>query len=457
MRPHRGLGAGGVAGMDAFDDGHVLRHPVGEIRPPRGLRDGAGVAAAGAAQEAPTIAARLERQVNAAPRASVIGHGFQASLAAAARINGMAMHVLDFEPMWMPPNHSLSTVLPALLALAEWREAQGHPPQGATVARALVKGVEAQGRLRQASRQLEPAELTLHPPGVVGPIGAAVACADLLDLPLGQWTSAIGIAASRAGGLLANVGTMTKCLHCGDAAAHGLEAALLAAQGFTASSDALGGPHGFGHSYFGDAFDPAPLVRPLATSLLLEPGPAWKLFPSQYATHFAITAALAVAKRVSPAQIERVALRTPWMPDVDRPSPATGLDGKFSFQYCTAGALLDGRVDIASFSDARRADPAVDALLRRTQLTQDRAISGRFNEMHVELELQLRDGRILSERCSCPEGSWNLPTPGRQLEDKARDLLGAALGASSCDQLLALLAGPLQMLRVSDCLRLLRG
>ena len=37
----------------------------------------------------------------------------------AAQVNGAAMHVLDYEPMWNPANHSLSTTLPALFALSE--------------------------------------------------------------------------------------------------------------------------------------------------------------------------------------------------------------------------------------------------------------------------------------------------------------------------------------------------
>ena len=66
------------------------------------------------------------------------------------------------------------------------------------------------------------------PPGVVGPIGAAVAASHLLGLDAAHIAHAIGIASSRCGGLFANVGTMTKSTHCGYAAALGLEAALLA-------------------------------------------------------------------------------------------------------------------------------------------------------------------------------------------------------------------------------------
>ena len=134
------------------------------------LIDGLAVAAAGAGEPGPRLFSALARERDCKPAASVIGGGFATAPEYAARINGMAMHVLDYEPMWNPPNHALSTILPALLALAETIEAEGKPPRGARVLRALLKGIEAQGRLRLASQQIEPRQLTLHPPGVIGPI-----------------------------------------------------------------------------------------------------------------------------------------------------------------------------------------------------------------------------------------------------------------------------------------------
>ena len=47
--------------------------------------------------------------------------------------------MLDFEPMWTPSNHALSTTLPAILALADIRDISGKD-----VITALVKGIELQ-------------------------------------------------------------------------------------------------------------------------------------------------------------------------------------------------------------------------------------------------------------------------------------------------------------------------
>jgi aconitate decarboxylase len=395
------------------------------------LLDGLAVALAGAGERGPRLMAAQARSDSPGGPSTLIGQGFTTSVANAARVNGMAMHVLDFEPMWNPPNHALSPLLPALLALAEKREREGGEPQGRTVLRAIAKGVEAQGRLRLASGQLEPAKLSLHPPGAVGALASALACGDMLGLDGERLAAAVGIASSRSSGLLANVGSMTKALHCGDAAANGVQAAMLAAEGFTADPDALGNPRGWGASLFGATFDREHFLAPIGRGRALSPGPAWKLFPSQFATHFGITAALAARDAMGGKvanRIVRVTLRTPAMPYIDRPLPRSGLDGKFSWQYTAAVALLDGNVEPSSFEDARRFRDDVVALLRRIILINDPAISGRFDQMHVDIEVEMDDGAVIRQRCDAPLGSWGRPVPAERVMEKVRALNDGVLG-----------------------------
>ncbi|MEI8401036.1 MAG: MmgE/PrpD family protein [Alcaligenaceae bacterium] len=409
------------------------------------LLDGLAVAIAGAHEPGPSILAKLaQRDVPIGP-ARVIGKGFSTGAVQAARINGASMHVLDFEPMWNPPNHALSPLLPALLAVAQWREANGDGVQGKALLRALAKGVEAQGRLRLASGQIEPSKLTMHPPGAVGPLAAALACADLMALPHEQAVAAVSMAASRCGAVLANVGTMTKALHCGDAAANGVEAAMLAAEGFTANVDAIGSPRGWGPALFGATFEPHHLTAALETARALQPGPAWKLFPSQFATHFVITAALELRAN-NPAvdwgeQVERIELQTPIMHYIDRPKPETGLDGKFSWQYTTAVALLDGLVEPKSFTQERRFSADVVSLLEKINLKRDTTISGRLDQMHVELKVVLRDGRELTQRCDAPLGSWTRPVGSEKIRDKARGLITEVCGSEVATRVDAIVMG----------------
>src|SRR5262249_25912712 len=203
--------------------------------------DGIAVAVAGARiEQAPRIIADHLREQGSKPACVALGFGFRLAPVPAALLNAAAMHVLDFEPMWTPATHALSPTLAPVLALAESIGAEGRE-----VLTALTKGIEIQGWIRQASGHVESRDLKFHPPGMVGPVGAAVACAHLLRLDAGGLANAIGIATSRCGSLTSNTGTMTKSTHCGYAASLGLESALLAARGFTGDRAAFDGPHGY--------------------------------------------------------------------------------------------------------------------------------------------------------------------------------------------------------------------
>ena len=419
------------------------------------MLDGVAVAVAGAGEPAVRMLADHHRQQASRPRATVLGLRRRLGTVAAAAVNGAAMHVLDFEPMWSPANHALSTTLPAVLALGEDTGAAGEE-----MVTALVKGIEIQGWLRQASRQWEAEELVFHPPGVVGPIGAAVACGHLLDLDADRLRHAVGIAASRAGGLMANVGTMTKATHCGHACAFGLEAALLAARGFTANADVFDAPRGFAETFF-PRFAADELMGFGPPFRVVEPGFAIKLFPSQFGTHFGITAGLAARTEVpDPSAIRAVRLIAPPMAYVDRPVPDTGLAGKFSLQYTLAAALLDGRVGIATFTDERLARSDMQALLARTDLIVATGQSGRFEEMEVVVEVDLADGRCVRRTCDGPPGSWGRPPVSDDAHlAKVRDCLAPALGEERMLRCVALVAriDRLDQAGVADLLTLVGG
>ena len=402
------------------------------------ILDGIAVAVAGSAEDGPRIVAEHVKSLGGTESSTVLGQGFKTSPVSAAYINGIAMHVLDYEPMWSPPTHATSPTLPTVLALAEVENAPG-----CEVIAAFVKACEVQGRIRLASRQYTPGKLTYHPPGVVGVMGSAVAASHLLGFNLKQLQNALGIAASRAGGLMANVGTMTKATHCGWAAAAGLDAALLARRGFTGNTEIFEAPNGYADAFFGAGFDFSALMAFGRPYRLVDPGFAIKLFPSQYATHFAITAALELHGAVTdPNTIKSVQITTPVMPYVDRPLPRTGLEGKFSFQYTVATALLDGAVTVRTFADERRFRQDIVALLPAIALIQSEEIPGELEKMWVEVTVEMRDGRQVTARCNGPKGFWGLPRLAREEHlVKIRDCLNIRLAKDQTERCIALVEG----------------
>ncbi|MFN9491067.1 MAG: hypothetical protein ACK59Y_14975, partial [Betaproteobacteria bacterium] len=171
-----------------------------------------------------------------------------------------------------------------------------------------------------------------------------------------------------------------------------------------------------------------------------EPGMAIKYDPSKFPPPFAIAAALEVRRAIAdPQAIRTVTLITPAMPDVDRPAPVSGLEGKFSFQYAAACALLDGEVGIASFHDSRSFAPDIKALLPKIGIRVDPALPTVFSRMQVGIEVTLADGRVHRATCTRPPGFWGAPMDLSQHRAKVADCLAVRLDADTAARVTTLL------------------
>jgi aconitate decarboxylase len=386
--------------------------------------DGISVAVGGARTEScVTILADHLKTYESRPAATAIGLGFKLAPVPAALLNGAAMHVLDFEPIWMPSTHMLSPTLPAILALAE-----DIGSSGKEIITALVKGIEIQGRLRQASHFMEPKDFIFHQPGMVGPYGAMVAASHLLQLDKDQLANAIGITASRASGLIANSGTMTKMTHCGYAASLGLEAALLAKRGFTGNPNALEDKQGYFKAFFPTG-EKEELLKFGTTFRITNPGCTIKAFPSKFQTHYSIVCGLLAHAKVGDwRKIKAVRMLSPVFPAADRPNPKTGMEGKFSMQYTLAAALIDGQVGVSTFSDECHARADIQELLKKVVMTMDPSIASDHENRLITIDVEMEDGTIIHEECQRPPGSWGAPPLADGIFDsKIRDLLATLL------------------------------
>ena len=253
--------------------------------------------------------------------------------------------------------------------------------------------------MRMAATGLETGS-GFHKPGTTGQFGAVTAAAKMLDLDRQQMLMAFGIAGSRAGSISINTGTMTKSSHSGHAARMGVECAVLAQMGFTGSADVFGAKGFFDTFLFGKA-EPHLLIENFGAPLrMVDPGVGFKKHPSNYFTHRPIDAALMLREQyqIKAEQIARLEVVFPRFEYINRPQPQTGLDGKFSVQYTTAVALLDGEITVDTFNNERRFAPDVVALLPKITLRFDDNIPNDFDLMHIDMTVTLTDGRVLKQR-----------------------------------------------------------
>lgn len=416
--------------------------------------DGMAVMLAGATEPLGLgrIVTQYVKDAGGNPQASVIAGGFKTSMLNAAYANGTMAHALDFDNTWYPLNHPTSPTLPAILAIAEH-----HQLNGKKIIEALVAAFEVQGRMRMAATGLETGS-GFHKPGTTGQFGAVTAAAKMLGLDKPQMLMAFGIAGSRAGSISINTGSMTKSSHSGHAARMGIECAVLAKMGWTASADVFG-PKGFFDTFLFGRAEPHLLIENFGAPFrMIEPGVGFKKHPANYFTHRPIDAALALREKhqIKPEQIASVQVRFPRFDYINRPQPKTGLDGKFSVQYTTAVALLDGEITVDSFDNARRFAPDVVALLPKVQLIFDDSIPNDFDRMFIDMTVTLTDGRVLHERVDKLSGWVGMPLTREQRMKKFHACARRVLALAQAERIVALVENLEQLAAVDELMALAR-
>jgi len=387
--------------------------------------------------------------------ASVLGGGFAAP-SDAALCNGAAAHALDFDDTNHPAYaHPSAVLVPALLALAPLSNATG-----ADIVNAYIIGLEMMGKLGRALNTGHYAK-GWHATGTFGAPAAALAAGHLLGLSTDEIEVALSIAASGASGVRANFGSMIKPLHAGLAARTGVTSALLARGGYDAARDAYG--HRFGYiATFRGAAEPAveALRSPGEALEILTPyGLALKPNPACGATHPGIEAAAQLSGVFAVDRIKRVRVGVAEMalnPLIyDRPT--TPLEAKFSMQYCVAAALLDGKVNLQTFTTERQRDPVLAGLLQRVDMEVDDRVR-HDPEFATFIRIETTDGMIEERGVPLAKGK-----PERWLsrdELKAKFLDCARHGSADADyatrtfRLLAKLDSPIPAAAIASTLAL---
>jgi 2-methylcitrate dehydratase PrpD len=400
-----------------------------------------GVAIAGSQTEIGRIVARWAKEMGGALVAGVIGGAFKTAPAIAARTNGTMAHALDYDDVTRNTGHPTPPLLPTLLALGEMQRASGRE-----LLEAYVVGFELESKLGNCMSRKHYAH-GWHSTSIFGTMGAAAAAAKLLKLDVWQTQMALGLAASEAGGLRQNFGTMTKPYHAGLAASNGVIAATLARQGFTSAPDILEGEFGF-LRVFGmpGEYDERKINETLGNPWnLVAHGIGLKPYPCCRNAHRPLDAMLALVQtqKFSPDDVERIEceISAHVTKVMTYPKAHTGLEGKFSLPYCLAVAVCDQRVGIRQFADTRVNDPQVQALSSRVHIVHpyDKTEWDTDELLPCIVRVCLKDGRVLEQSADAPRGDPGNPLTWAQIAGKYRDCARELLSEGDAEHTLDLL------------------
>jgi 2-methylcitrate dehydratase PrpD len=401
--------------------------------------DTIGVMLAGSHEEVAHIAAEMVKAEASAPQATVVGTSMRATPQLAALANGVASHAMDYDFTFMRAQ-AVAALIPAILPVAETTGATA-----ADILAAFIVGAEVAGRIVRTDQD-GPTFEGWHTTGMIGAVAAAAACARLLKLPVGVIPDVIGISASLGSGVTANFGTMTKPLHCGNAARNGVMAALLGRSGFTANPAALEGRNGYFVSVgrgstlsfepfkdFGQRYD------------LVSGRHRFKPYPCGGLTHTAIEAALdlrdKVGARLSEIKNIHCFVARSAGQRAGTQYPTTVEAAKFSVGYLVPYALVHGAPKIAAFTEKALADERLKALAKTVTASVDPDLGAGGDDSPARIKITLADGQVFEQRKDYGSGSNRHPMTAAQIEEKFFDCAAQAVNQETAKKILAILSG----------------
>lgn len=353
-----------------------VAHQAGRI-----LLDCLGCGVAGLITPSGRIAVDLTREERGTLQARIIGSD-EASLMPAAFANTVLIGAIEAEPQ-DAEGHVPAVAVGAALAVADAVGASG-----IDLLTALVAGLEVGGRIGRAVRRPSRSSQAGFGRGHSHVVfSAAAAAGRLLGLSREQMRHAFGIA-----GYSANVPTldkflaspqspMTKYDHLGLMAQNGIQAALLAARGFTGDLQVLEGDFGFWRFAGGPSCDWGQLTGALGSQWTI-PEVAFKPYPAALAAQTSIDVASQVVSEhgLRADEIEHIEIRS-----MRAEGPPTEVrcpeDAWRNRRYNVAAAVCDirPRRSWQSPEAFRRAD--VGALMERIEFARlrDGDVSGSGN------------------------------------------------------------------------------
>ena len=345
------------------------------------LLDVIGCALYGSTRPAGKIMIGVVEELGGKPVSHVLGTGLKTNAVNAAMTNGMLGHLEDFDDMG--GGHHATLLMPVVLALGEERHSTG---KDALATYVVGLDITAYTTFSLGSDHYAKG---WHQTSTAGTLGCTAAASRLLGLTEMQTRMALSIAASQAGGLRAAFGTMTKSIHPANAARAGVLSAKLAAKGYEGNPDVIEDRFGF-FAAFGEQMaqlgslprhlgNPWAIMgqgRDVAKGVTIKPWPCCGITPAS-AT---VISRLLKQHEFKAEDVESVDMVTTHNPAVMAANirwPKTPLQGKFSPWYTTASLIVDGKLDLSSFTAEAYARPAVQDLLKRVNIVQDREMAGR--------------------------------------------------------------------------------
>jgi 2-methylcitrate dehydratase PrpD len=377
----------------------------------KSILDTLGVILAASGME-PAVRAIIEivRESGGKPECTVLGFGGRAPAMMAALANGALAHCLDYDDQTPWGQHTASSIVPAVFAVAERRGSV----TGRELVTAVAIGQDIFARLRRHVGWKKDWNLST----VLAVFAATAAACRVMGLSASQTAHAMGIATMQSSGIMEMVagrGSDLRGMYAGFSAKGAVLAAMMAERGVTGIERAFEGKYGFMNTYFGGHFDRSGILRDLGHELAGS-GTLYKRWPCVGTAHSHMKAAIDIVTRNGLAldDIAEIRLHVGDYHDLmcqpleERRAPATLADAKFSLPFLVAVAIVRDGMSVSDFSETGLKDETVLAVGRKISLVKDAALDWKMELPPGRVEIVTHDGqRWLEEGQKVPGNADN--------------------------------------------------
>lgn len=350
-------------------------------------------------------------QYDQTPQATIWGIGNKVSVPNAAFINAVAHEGMDFTAAGADAALETNTI-PAAIAVAEKEKVDGK-----SLITAITAGFEIQWRAAMAidSKGKAFKQRGFYISGVSGPFGSAAACSKILNLDKKQTTMALGLAASQALGIMLPFaeGVRTKVIYSGRAAETGVKSAYQAKEGVISPIRMFEAEIGGFLSSFSDTSKMDKATWKLGTEFMTR-YLCYKLYPCCRYIHPFIDAAFELRDKIKLEDITKMVGRgikeyIGYIVRDERPKDA--MDAQFNVSWTVAAALINGKIDLDTWSDENLRDPKIWELAQKFEYIADPDVEKRFSytdlppfTVPADLTIWTREGKEYTASIDQPRG-----------------------------------------------------
>jgi 2-methylcitrate dehydratase PrpD len=370
----------------------------------------------------------LVKESGGAAESSVLAFGGRVPAIMAAFANGAMAHCLDYDDQTPWGQHSASSLLPAVFAIAEKRGRVS----GKEWITAVAVGQDLFNRLRRYVDWQKDWNFST----VIGVYCATAASGLLLRLSRDQLAHAFGIATMQSCGtaqVLHSVGSDLRAMYAGFPAKGAVMAALLAQRGMTGVPDVFEGKHGILDMYFGGRYDREKILEGLGAEytggLTL-----YKRWPAVGTAHSHMHATMCLVKEhnLQPSDIREIRAfvgdyhQIMCEPLEARRVPETLVDAKFSLPFLVAISAVHRDMRLADFTSAGLRNAEVLAMAQKVVPIKDETLDWKLELPAGRVEIVIHDGRTLQRTGNDVPGSATAPMNWDDIARKFEDCASVA-------------------------------